>query len=78
MRREIVGLAVTMLLRKLRPVPGEDVVTLVNECGNVRGGELVGEPLPSFSEPDKVSVADLDLQSLEYQSAAGRAMMRPS
>jgi hypothetical protein len=35
---------------------------LCDECGNVRGRELADEPLPSFSEPDGVSVTDLDLR----------------
>ena len=42
---------------------------LRDECGNVRGRELVGEPLPSSSEPDRVSVADLDLHCLEHHRA---------
>ena len=28
---------------------------LCDECGNIRGRQLVGEPLPSFSEPDRVT-----------------------
>jgi hypothetical protein len=42
---------------------------LCDKSGNVQGRELVGESLPSFSEPKRVSVADLDLHSLEHHRA---------
>lgn len=44
------------------------VACLSDEGSNIRGSQVVGEPLPRLSEPDRVRVAHRDLHGLEHHS----------